>query len=136
MNQREIKFRGICNLNAQWVYGSLVQGIDQKGNPFTQIEVANANEHRVYYVQPDTVGQYTGLNDKNGEEAFEGDIVPLERMETATKRVRENCVIVWNAKKGMWSYKWPDGYVNPGPIDGIENKTVIGNIYENPERLK
>lgn len=129
---REIKFRGKRTDNGEWVYGNLVRGCDEKYAYI--VEFGNKEVCRNYVdVNPETVGQYTGLKDKNGTKIFEGDIVDVlydvKYIGVAAERIGVFEVVFHNGcfmkQKGGVRYHFI-------PSDKC---TVIGNIYDNPELL-
>ena len=83
------------------------------------------------YVDPETVGQYTGLKDKNGKEIFEGDIVATDFHEKKPYLIKygvHNYTDVgFYAKDGNYRFPMPDS---------LKHIIKIGNIYENPELLE
>lgn len=121
---REILFRG-KDYEGEWVQGDLVRNIDRQ--PI--IGTAFLNMQKVI---PETVGQYTGLTDKNGTKIFEGDIC----------RVTRHCILCYGSitfKKGSF---WFDEFntdsvleLSKLEINNFEIK-VIGNIHDNPELLR
>jgi uncharacterized phage protein (TIGR01671 family) len=67
---RTIKFRGLRVDGKGWAYGDLLH--PHEGNPSTWIAVENGH---IVEVKPETIGQFSGLTDKNGAEIFIGDVV-------------------------------------------------------------
>lgn len=129
---REIKFRGKTSFG-EWKYGSLLQSeIDiNELNVVCEIHERFANDLSISrcFVDPKSVGQYTGLKDRNGKEIYEGDIL--------SGHSDGNVKVVW--KDACWQCIFDDE-ANIG-LDEMciwfgNNACVIGNIYENSELLK
>lgn len=119
---REIKFRGKRLDNGEWVHGDL------------HIRTALIHIHselggRVI-IYPETVGQFTGLLDKNGKEIYEGDVVRTLSGFVGYMRYNERFIRFEVAAP----YESYDNERNP---DGVprESWEVIGNIHDNPELL-
>jgi uncharacterized phage protein (TIGR01671 family) len=116
---REILFRGKHQQNNEWVYGFYYLDCPHK-NP----RIIDGD--RTVYVIPETVGQYTGVKDKNGVKIFEGDIVEWVWFECEGKRV-EDVVFALG------------GFFLCNDSDSIghyrDSLRVIGNIHDSPELL-
>ena len=125
---REIIFRGkIKRENGVWKRGDWVFG------PFTHIEDGGIGSAFIYgkgEVFEETVGQYTGLDDKNGKKIFEGDIVKI-LFEDGTY---EAGAVVWSDANARYKFHSPDGAAYG--IDRTVCMEIIGNIHDNPELLK
>ena len=141
---REILFRGKRLDNGEWVYGDLMTKYPHhKG--LTIVE-----NGRVYHeVDPKTVGQYTGLKDKNGVKIFEGDVV--QRRAPIYKLGEKAPIGDYLARgKVVWdeSSSTEVGYYAVSAYDHLGNTTkiilfsgtngwyVIGDIHDNPELLE
>ena len=130
---REVIFRGKRTDNGEWIEGSLL-GIDWCDKPSTYSIAPNTPVSVFYSVIPETVGQYTGLTDKNGKRIFEGDILHcVSKLDNAKMVVIFEC----GEYRMVLAEKFKDYIGNCGfyAITCFE-KEVIGNIHDNPEILK
>ena len=127
---REIKFRGQREDNGEWVCGYYVVEGCKMPKPHFIVTV----EGCWYGVIPETVGQYTGLKDKNGKEVYEGHDVDV-RMSFEGGTLPHRGVIVYDEEHGAFGTK-NDAGVTLLHNHCLHTLEVIGNIHENPELLK
>lgn len=128
---REILFRGKTKADGYWLHGDLVRLFYNEGLVFMYNEVGILKE-----IDPETVGEYTGLKDKNGKHIFEGDIVQWkdENFNNYTS------VVEWCGEK--WNYPAFDLAKHDYECNGLQYVhedciiEVIGTIYDNPELLE
>lgn len=138
---REILFRGKRVDNGEWIEGNLYESkmsgcyilipqvkVRQKdgaviGDTFTVHEVAH-----------ETVGQFTGLYDKNGKRIFDGDI--LSERPDCNKEAYIGYV-EWDDKEALWRFRFPDNLEYFAALGTYSTSyKVIGNIHDNPELLE
>lgn len=128
--KREILFRGKRS-NGKWVYGSLV--VSENTAPAIYYEVGKGVVKQLdwCYVNPDTIGQYTGVKDKNGKKIFEGDIVGNNGFVHLIKYVGNFAGFFTVSRELRGSF----GYFDQKWIDYCDI-VVIGNVTDNPELMK
>jgi uncharacterized phage protein (TIGR01671 family) len=136
MTMREILFRAKCKDNNKWIYGFYLNTSENTSPVIIDMECCS------HAVNPETVGEFTGLYDKNGTKIFEGDIVHA----------------IYRSKYigGAGDTDWGDGIITYcgdyysgasweiDMLDGEGSRTfsasveceVIGNEFDNPELLK
>lgn len=120
---REILFRG--KFGNEWKYGFL--SIEPKG---LVIKEPYKNESsNVWHIDADTVGQYTGLTDKNGTKIFEGDIVKYgDTVHNVVLEQRNETAYFGLVYSTLETLSF-------GYYQDLKQIEVIGNIYDNPELL-
>lgn len=124
---REIKFRGQQINTKKWVYGYLYRN---KGLYVICENIRYAEEEPIFL---DTVGQYTGLHDKNGKEIWENDIVEITR-KGIYETIYEKGIIIF--KNGCFFIKSKKTLLALYNCELNNYKVkVIGNITDNPELL-
>lgn len=148
---REIIFRGKRVDNGEWVYGrGLQQCKDELGNEivaiFTDVVksekyIKKEGRYTLYYapVKAETLGQYTGLKDKNGKQIFEGDILGyIGKRKDNMNKVYHRKVVFHKGMFALLSKELPAySALNYHCMeDGRSAWSVIGNIHDNPELIK
>lgn len=159
---REILFRGKRVENGEWVYGNFVMDVTELRQRERQVSdpiLANGfirrydfQNHKVemFDVERETVGQFTGLTDKNGKQIFEGDILEFEDCGETGYEYKEGfyftnrAVVAW--RHSAWEFgkfMYHDSCVLEEMYSSREDfieifnySEIIGNIHDNPELLK
>lgn len=129
---REILFRGKRTDNGEWIYGSfipdLLESLEKSDmlDGFIKPFGRTKEERLMVEVERETVGQYTGLTDKNGVKIFEGDIVEYD------EEIGKVVYMTDNAAFDVFFDTWNTSFsaINERYIE------VIGNIHDNPELLE
>ena len=82
------------------------------------------NSSEFYQIDSKTIGQYTGLKDKNGKEVYEGDMVMFDYEWTKSTEIG---VVTWNNENAGFQIK---GHIPSSSMKHLDRMKVIGNIYE------
>ncbi len=132
---REILFRGKRTDNGEWV----------KGFPY----ITHGGEHQIRYydsesniencshtVIPDTLGQFTGLTDKNGVKIFEGDIIKHTQV-YLHGTVESIGYVKWSTAYACWlAGRYTNGRADMFLGDQSYKLEVLGSLFDNPELLE
>ena len=134
MGLRTIKFRGKSIYDEEWLYGSLIKIEKDRYAvipPLNDIEIGKSIG--MYEVCLETIGQFTGLYDKNGKEIYEGDILHtvtfgFEPEEYTAIILYDNCRFQLSNGRNLF-------YFGQSDLTRMDDTIVIGNIYDNPELI-
>lgn len=127
--------------NGDWIYGLVTRLYD---NRFENLPAEMTDINGVSGIEVDykTIGQYTGLTDKNGKKIFEGDIIIFNRKRNLPNTNQTPEVIIYNQRDCAFQrYPYFQSVTKGGAgkliqPDMMSECEVIGNIHDNPELLK
>ena len=149
---REILFRGKRTDNGEWVYGGFhkwetrqpcVLGDELKPDEIKYMIIVNSfadwnmpRNMQAVEVIPTTIGEYTGLPDKNGRKIFEGDILKF----TNSDGEKSLHIVQWSDEYSGWETQAIDMKYVAERMDFWDDYQecyeVIGNIHDNPELME
>ena len=139
---REIKFRGKskdkgpewANVNpVRWLYGNL-QVPSVEGVGYYMWDKIDGSQYQVE-VDPETIGEFTSLKDRNGNDIYEGDIISFDY--GVGEPVSEDLIEV-RFVRGVFAFLWNGDLDDECPVSSPTHEwaNVVGNIHDNPEMLK
>lgn len=139
---REILFRGKQIDNGEWVYGSFcMDALEQKNglcgvDGFIRRYDADVGKMQMHEVDRETVGQFTGLTDKNGKKVFEDDVVVI-CYETDGEDFLETKRVHFNEQECCWyPMRWNECCEYCDHYTEVKSIEVIGNIHDKPDLLR
>lgn len=133
----EIKFRGKRVDNGEWVYGGILQ---HEGYTAICVHSDYHQWHEFIEVDPKTVGQYIGFNDRDDREIYQGDIVAVDcdcdPGDYATCSHDPNLnIVIWDQTEASFSFRGIMFRADDMHTDYTDMWDAVGNVYDNPELL-
>ena len=145
---REILFRGKRVSNGEWVIGGIIKVFHPNYDCENEEEFLSQKpncycicaKNKDFFVEQASIGQYTGLTDKNGNKIFEGDIVKNNRKEISVVTYgRHNigcCGCCYDSHDSVGFYLKDEFGHAESDEDVWTDVEIIGNIHDNPELLE
>lgn len=126
---REIEFRGKDIETGKWAFGDLHTLCDKPHIHTEKSKFPYAGKRS--FVIPETIGQFTGLLDKNGKKIYEGDILEVNY-------AYEESYLEVRFVRGVFAFLWNGDLDDEFPCNAPTHEwaRVVGNIYDNPELLE
>ena len=126
---REVEFRGKRLDNGEWIQGSLLTEGKSRKIVVPKEDMVGCMV-TMYPVNPETVGQYTGLEDKNGNKIFEGDVLG--------DTLGWVYQVMWDSDNGRFlgHHSKPRGDMYICYVGREPKSKIIGNIHDNPELME
>ena len=140
---REYLFRGKKIYTSEWVYGYYVKSEMFNKRGYEHFIIEESADGCDYLVDPESVGEWTGLYDKNSRKIFEGDIISIMFETDGVDGFPgyswyESAEVVYSEEKRAWIVVFNDGgeemYLSE--YDDVDDICVIGNIFENANLLE
>ena len=134
---REILFRGKNCVTNNWVYGNYCAAEYLNSNGVEHLIVEVPRNGVSVRIIPETVGQYTGLLDKDGKKVFEGDIVKVYDNFDYVGETLYVGTVQWDDTFLNWELKTSENIVwSLKNLPSVLYYEVIGNVFDNPELLE
>lgn len=126
--EREIKFRAQSAYSKEWVYGYFCKD-------YANYYIVSLDGTDTWNIDPESVGQFTGLTDKNGKEIYEGDIYLCNGKKAEIVFYNGCFCVKAGANFSPLNFDCEEDYSDIIVDDFVSTIEIIGNVHENPELL-